>query len=117
MAAYGPPHYERPVIAVVATVVPGGPAGSGATATGSATQALNYLTDRRLDLGAPRIVTGIVTPAGPVLAAAGNVTVDTPIPVGSVTKSFTVRGDAAGGSRQNEPRPALGPLPARLRHR
>jgi hypothetical protein len=66
-------------VAVVATVVPGGrDAGASAATVTSTTRALRYVTEHRLDLGAPGLVAGIVTPQGTVTGAAGNVTVDTP---------------------------------------
>ncbi|MDX6365060.1 MAG: hypothetical protein QOK30_136 [Nocardioidaceae bacterium] len=73
----------------IAAVAALGPGGGGSGGAPSSAKALSYVTGHRLDLGAPGIAVGVVTDKGMSTASAGDVTVDTPIPVGSVTKSFT----------------------------
>jgi CubicO group peptidase (beta-lactamase class C family) len=76
-------------VLVAAGVAAFGPGGGRSGGAPSAAKALSYVTGHRLDLGAPGIAVGVVTNQRMSTASAGDVTVDTPIPVGSVTKSFT----------------------------
>src|SRR4029077_11568731 len=74
---------------VIAAVAAFGPGGTSSNGKPSPARAMSYVTGHRLDLGAPGIAVGVVSRAGMRTQASGNVDVDTPMVVGSVTKSFT----------------------------
>ena len=74
------------IIAAIATVAPSSTAAGGRA---SASAAADYITARRLDLGTPGLAVGVVTESEQVSRSAGDLSPTTPMPVGSVTKSFT----------------------------